>query len=124
MDINPTDEASCLRIYHDISPDLENDLDVTKLLTVLGHMPFMVTLMAKLGVDSQSSAKYGKLKYLLDAWSKSGPDILSNDPEQSMNQSIWLFVESDIVKWNPNAILLLAILSLLPAGTTKKNLHW
>ena len=63
-------------------------------------------------------------KELLDAWSKSGPDILSNYPEQSMNRSIWLSVESDIVKRNPNAILLLSILSLLPAGTTKENLHW
>ena len=119
MDINPTDEAACLRIYHDINPDSENDPDVVRLLTALGHMPFAVTLMAKLGVESQSSAKY-----LLDAWSESGPDILSNDPEQSMNRSIQLSVESDVVKRNPNAILLLAILSLLPAGTTKENLHW
>ena len=35
-----------------------------------------------------------------------------------------LSVESDYVKQNPNAILLLAILSLLPAGTTKENLQW
>ena len=75
--------------------------------------------MAKLGVESQSSAKD-----LFDAWSKSGPDMLSNDPEQSMDQSIRLSVESDLVKRNPNAILLLAILSLLPAGSTKENLRW
>ena len=41
-----------------------------------------------------------------------------------MNRSIGLSVESDLVKRNPNAVLLLAILSLLPAGTTKENLHW
>ena len=41
-----------------------------------------------------------------------------------MNSSIRLPVESDLVKRNPNAIALLAILSLLPAGTTKENLHW
>jgi hypothetical protein len=28
------------------------------------------------------------------------------------------------MKRNPNAILLLAIISLLPAGTTKENLRW
>ena len=118
-DIESTDEAACLRIYHDIHPDSTNDPDVARLLTALGRMPFAVTLMAKLGVESQSSAKE-----LLDAWSKSGPDMLSNDPEQSMDQSIRLSVESDLVKRNPNAVLLLAILSLLPAGTTKENLRW
>ena len=117
--IESTDEAACLRIYHDINPDSENDPDVARLLTALGRMPFAITLMAKLGVESQSSAKV-----LLDAWSESGPDLLSNDPEQSMNRSIGLSVESDLVQRNPNAIFLLAILSLLPAGTTKENLHW
>ena len=75
--------------------------------------------MAKLGVEGQSTAKD-----LLDAWSESGPDILSSDPEQGMNRSIRLSVESDLVKRNPNSILLLAILSLLPAGTIKEILHW
>jgi tetratricopeptide (TPR) repeat protein len=41
-----------------------------------------------------------------------------------MNRSIRLSVESDLMKRNPNAITLLAILSLLPAGTTKENLRW
>ena len=118
-DIKSTDEAACLRIYHDINPDSKNDPDVARLLTALGRMPFAVTLMAKLGLESQSSAKD-----LLDAWSESGPDLLSNDPEQSMNRSIGLSVESDLVQRNPNAIFLLSILSLLPAGTTKDNLHW
>ena len=118
-DIKTTDEAACLRIYHDINPGSENDPDVARLLATLGHMPFAVTLMAKLGVEGQSTAKD-----LLDAWLKSGPDVFSDDLEQSMNHSIFLSVESDLVKRNPNAISLLAILSLLPAGTTKENLHW
>ena len=118
-EIESTDEAACLRIYHDIYPDSKNDPDVARLLTALGRMPFAVTLMAKLGVESQSSAKE-----LLEAWSESGPDLLSNDPDQNMNRSIRLSVESDLIKRNPNAFLLLAILSLLPAGTTKENLRW
>ena len=118
-DIESTDEESCLRIYHDINPDSKNDPDVPRLLTTLGRMPFAITLMAKLGVESQWSAKA-----LLDAWSESGPDMLSNDPEQNMNRSIGLSVESALVKRSPNALLLLAILSLLPAGTTDEKLHW
>jgi hypothetical protein len=66
-DINSTDEAACLRTYvrtyHDINPDSKNDLDFTRLLSALGHTPFVVTLMAKLGVESQLSTK---------AWSESG----------------------------------------------------
>jgi hypothetical protein len=117
--IQPTDEEACLRIYHDINPSSKNDSDVGRLLTVLGHMPFAVTLMANLGMEAMSTAKE-----LLDAWFESGPDILSDKPKQSMNRSISLSVESDLVRQNPNAIFLLAILSLLPAGTTKENLRW
>ena len=54
--------------------------------------------MANLGVESRSSATD-----LLDAWSESGLDILSNDPEQSMNRSIGLSVDSGLVKRNSNA---------------------
>jgi len=118
-DIETTDEAASLRVYHNINPGSEKDPDVPRLLATLGHMPFAVTLMAKLGVESRSTAKD-----LLDAWFESGPDILSNNPEESMNRSILLSVESDLMKRNPNATLLLAVLSLLPAGTTKTNLHW
>jgi tetratricopeptide (TPR) repeat protein len=121
MNMQPTDEEACLRIYHDNNPDSKDDPDVPRLLAVLGHMPFAVTLMANLGMDGRSTAKE-----LLDAWLESGPDMLSDGfkPEQSMNRSISLSVESNLVKRNPNAITLLAILSLLPAGTTKKNLRW
>jgi hypothetical protein len=118
-DIRPTDEMACLRIYHDINPDSESDPDVRRLLSVLGHMPFAVTLMANLGKRGESTAKE-----LLDAWSKFGPDILPGEHEQSMNQSISFSVDSDHVQRNPNALLLLKILSLLPAGTTKENLRW
>ena len=118
-DIESTDEAACLRIYYDINPDSKNDRDVAKLVSALGRMPFAITLMANLGAESGSSAKD-----LLDSWSESGTKILSNDPEQSMDQSIRLSVESDLVQRNPDAVLLLAILSLLPAGTTNESLRW
>jgi hypothetical protein len=122
--IEPTNEEACFRIYHDNNPSSKDDPDVGRLLAVLGYMPFAVTLMAKLGREGKSTAKE-----LLDAWLESGPDILSDRPEESMNRSmnrsISLSVECDLVKQNPiNAIALLAILSLLPAGTTRQNLRW
>ena len=116
--ILPTDEAACLRIYHSIYPDSENDCDVGRLLHVLGYMPFAVTLMARLAKEGQSTAVE-----LLLAWSKDGPDILP-DHEQSINRSISLSVDSYLMKQNPQALLLLKILSCLPAGTTKATLRW
>ena len=95
-DIESTDEESCLRIYHDINSNSKNDPDVSKLLSALGRMSFAVTLMANLGAETRSSAKD-----LLDAWSESGPDLLSNDPERSMNRSIGLLSRVTLLSGTP-----------------------
>jgi hypothetical protein len=118
-DIRPADEAACLRIYHSIYPDSESDSDVGELLRVLGYMPFAVTLMARLAKEGRSTAKE-----LLSAWSEYGPDIFPDHHEQSMNRSISLSVDSYLMKQNPQALLLLKILSCLPAGTPKATLRW
>jgi len=119
--IQPTDEAACSRIFHDINPSSQDDPDVDRLLAALGHMPFAVTLMANLGKRGKFTAQK-----LLEMWYTSGTDILSvtNSPETNMNRSISLSVDSEFVKKDPDALVLLAILSLLPAGTTKQNLRW
>ena len=118
-DIQPTDEASCLLIYRSIYPESEDDSDVGRLLEILGHMPFAITLMARLAKEGQSTAKE-----LILAWSKNGPDILPKHHEQNMNRSIRLSIDSNLMKQNPQALLLLNILSCLPAGTTKAALRW
>ena len=116
--IEPADEAACLRIFQEISPTSVDDHNVGRLLNALGRMPFAVALMANLAKEGQSTAEE-----LLSAWSESGPDVISDNPEKSMNQSIKLSVDSPLVQHNNNAVLLLSILSLLPEGTTKKNLR-
>ena len=118
-DIRPTDEAASLRIYNSIYPNSENDRDVGSLLRILGHMPFAVTLMARLAKEGRSTAEE-----LLSAWSEYGPDILPDHHEQNMNRSISLSVDSYLVRQNPQALLLLKILSCLPAGTAKATLCW
>jgi len=117
--IQPPDEAACCRIFHDINPSSKNDPDVDRLLAALGHMPLAITLMANLGKRRKSTAKE-----LLETWYTSGTDMLSvtNSPEKSMNRSISLSADSEFVKQDPDALVLLAILSLLPAGTTKQNI--
>ena len=118
-EIQPTDEAACFRIYRSIYPGSENDPDVGRLLGILGHMPFAITLMARLAKEGLSTAKE-----LVLAWSENGPDILPKHHEQNMNRSISLSVDSNLMKQNPQALLLLNILSCLPAGTTKAALRW
>ena len=69
--IGPTDEAACLRIYHNICRGSENDGDVVRLVRVLGCMPFAVTLMARLAEESWKTPA----KELLLAWTEHGFDI-------------------------------------------------
>ena len=118
-EIQPADEGACLCIYRSIYPDSENDPDVGRLLGMLGHMPFAVTLMARLAKEGLSTAKE-----LILAWSANGPDILPDHHEQNMNRSISLSVDSNLMKQNPQALLLLNVLSCLPAGTSKSTLRW
>jgi tetratricopeptide (TPR) repeat protein len=119
--IQPINEAASYHIFLDINPNSKDDPDVGCLLAVLGHMPFAITLMANLGKRGKSTAKE-----LLNTWYISGTNMLSatNSPERSINQSISLSVDSEFVKQDPDALLLLAILSMLPAGTTRQNLCW
>ena len=118
-EIQPTDENASLAIYRNIYPDSKNDPDVGRLLGVLGHMPFAVTLMARLGKEGLSTANE-----LILAWSKKGTDILPEHYEQNINRTISLSIDSNLMKKNPQARALLDILSFLPAGTTKATLRW
>ncbi|KAJ3514813.1 hypothetical protein NLJ89_g2145 [Agrocybe chaxingu] len=117
----PTDEQACRQTFVDINPRAKSDPDLDKLLSTLGYMPFAVTLMAKLGKETQASASD-----LLHEWSRAGTDMISptSVPEKSMNRSISLSVDSSLVKQDPDALTILATLSLLPAGTTKDRLSW
>ena len=92
------------------------DPDIGRLVAALEYTPFAVTLMANLGKRGRLTAKP-----LLDDWNKSG--TIMNLLEIDMNRSISLSVDSDLVKQDHDAVLLLAILSLLPAGRTRQNLR-
>ena len=82
-------------------------------------MPFAVTIMVRLAKEGQSTAKE-----LIVAWSENGSDILPDHHEQNINRSISLSIDSNLMKQNPQARLLLNILSCLPAGTLKAALRW
>ena len=115
------DEKPSRSIFHEIDPQSKDDPDVDGLLAAVGRMPFAVTLMAKLGKKARSSAKE-----LLAEWLQAGTDIISNptSTEENMNRTISLSVDRNFVQQDRDALRLLETLSLLPAGTSKVNLHW
>ncbi|KIJ33217.1 hypothetical protein M422DRAFT_52544 [Sphaerobolus stellatus SS14] len=84
-------------------------------------MHFAVTPMAKLAREPKTNTKE-----LLDEWERAGTGMLSgsDDRERSMNRSNSLSVDSKLVKQDPDTLPLLAVLSMLPAGTTRNHLHW
>ena len=117
-----TDKDASFRICQRFNPHWKMDPDLDRLLDAVGCIPFAVTLMASRGRESESSPKQ-----LLKEWTQLGTDMWSPDGslESGMNKSISLSVDSNFVKSNPDAIDLLAILSLLPAGTTRERLvYW
>ena len=120
--IPATDKNACRRICQRINPCWNSDPDIDQLVDAVGCMPFAVTLMASRGRKSGWSAGA-----LLDEWRHRGTDMWSPDGsvETGMNKCISLSVDSDFVRSDPNALYLLATLSMLPAGTMRKNLiYW
>jgi len=112
-------EASRL-IFHDVYPDSKEDPDVDALIAAVGHMPYAVVLMAKSGETCDFTAKM-----LLEEWKQAGTKMISHSgsPEEDMNRSIGLSVNRHFVQQNPDALLLLQILALLPVGTSMDNLR-
>jgi len=120
--IPAADKNACQRICRRINPLWNSDPDIDQLVGAVGCMPFAVTLMASRGRESGCSAKE-----LLDEWTELGTDMWSPDGslESGMSKTISLSVDSNFVKSDPDALYLLATLSMLPAGTTRKNLiYW
>lgn len=120
-DLPPVDIDACCSIFTTICPSVKGDPNLEGLIKALYCMPFAVTLMASLGNELQLTAGD-----LLQEWHRVGTGMISHSlfREGSMDKSISLSVDSRLVAQNPDALTLLAVLSLLPAGTTNKNLDW
>jgi tetratricopeptide (TPR) repeat protein len=117
----PVDMDACCSIFTTICPSIKGDPNLEDLIKALYCMPFAVTLMASLGNELQLTAGD-----LLQEWHRVGTGMISHSEfrEGSMDKSISLSVDSKLVTQNPDALTLLAVLSMLPAGTTNKNLDW
>ncbi|KAK6977028.1 hypothetical protein R3P38DRAFT_553526 [Favolaschia claudopus] len=98
---------------------MEDGKELDDFLASIGYMPLAITLAAASG---------GRLRVspadLLRDWRTAGIGILSGHEILSMDETIRVSMERGVVQSNPDALTLLAILSMLPAGTTGKNLRW
>jgi tetratricopeptide (TPR) repeat protein len=93
------------QLYTHIHPEAALDGSLDQLLTTLGGMPLVITLLAQLGRDS------GDLPaQLLQVWNK-GTDIADS--------AIDLSIKSNRMGANPDARTLLAILSCVPGGVQR-----
>ena len=104
------------QIYTAIDPRACNDPKLDELLQALGHLPYAVTLMATLGKRSLSSPER-----LLERWNEKGTDMLSK-AQGGMDHSIELSLQ--FVADSPDAIMLLQVLSMLPAGLDHSHLDF
>ncbi|KAK7000495.1 hypothetical protein R3P38DRAFT_3617525 [Favolaschia claudopus] len=88
-------------------------------LASIGRIPLAIALAATSGGRLRTSPSH-----LLQDWGTSGTGMMSEKEKLGMNHTIRLSLNNSSVKVNPEALKLLAILSLLPAGTIGNNLDW
>ncbi|KAK7062371.1 hypothetical protein R3P38DRAFT_3303306 [Favolaschia claudopus] len=97
----------------------EDQRELDEFLASIGHMPLAITLAAAIG---------GRLRVspaeLLRDWRTAGIGIMSGHETLSMDETIRVSMERGVVRSNPDAMTVLAVLSMLPAGTTGDNLRW
>ncbi|KAK7013096.1 hypothetical protein R3P38DRAFT_3278317 [Favolaschia claudopus] len=97
----------------------EDERELDEFLTSIGHMPLAITLAAASGGRMRVSPAE-----LLRDWRTAGIGILSGHETLSMDETIRVSMERGVVRSNPDAMTVLAVLSMLPAGTTGGNLRW
>ncbi len=117
--LGTVDTKSSKDIYCDIHPAAKGKPMLDELLEELGHAPFAIQLLARLGNSSKSEPEA-----LLKDWREDGPGILPLDGEMEdkISRSIRLSLTRKTIVKNEPANTLLATLAMLPAGTTHTRL--
>ncbi|KAJ6551852.1 hypothetical protein B0H19DRAFT_1073485 [Mycena capillaripes] len=109
------DRIAAIAAFKKIYPGVADDgPKLDELLDAIDRIPLAIVLMANAGKHLRLSPEY-----LLDQWKKTGTGMISN-----MDRTIAMSVNREFVASNPEASTLLAVLSMLPAGTTGSNLAW
>ncbi|KAF9059219.1 hypothetical protein BDP27DRAFT_1431637 [Rhodocollybia butyracea] len=117
--LDAVDKEASACIYAEIHSTGSKDPGLSSLLDEVGHMPLATTLMAKLGQTTGYSPAE-----LLELYKDAGTALLNlgEESQRSMDICINLSIKSQPMIDSPGADKILAILALLPAGTTSKAL--
>ncbi|KAJ6627964.1 hypothetical protein B0H10DRAFT_2210059 [Mycena sp. CBHHK59/15] len=113
-DLLSLDVAAARDTFKDRYPSAADKPKLDELLESVGFEPLAITLLAASGDTSQASPED-----LLEEWGKAGTGIITD-----MDRTISMSVNRENMRLNPEAGTLLAILSMLPAGTTGNSLRW
>ncbi|KAJ6536158.1 hypothetical protein B0H19DRAFT_1038559 [Mycena capillaripes] len=112
--LDSLDAAAAREVFNRLYPEAADAPKVKELLDAVDRIPLAITLMAADAQESQTSPEH-----LLQEWRSMGGPMIAD-----MDQTIGRSVNRRVIKSNPEALPLLAILSMLPAGTTGDNLRW
>ncbi|KAG8916978.1 hypothetical protein FRC02_003438 [Tulasnella sp. 418] len=107
------DLAAAREAFLRLCPGAADDEELDTLLIELDCMPLAITLMAKLGQGGESPSD------LLLQWRSERTGLLSQpggDRRNSIDVSIKLSLDSHLMRATPDAVRLLSVLAMLPAG--------
>ncbi|KAF8178077.1 hypothetical protein K438DRAFT_1844515 [Mycena galopus ATCC 62051] len=117
-ELDSLDTGAARETFKELYPDAAAE-KLDELLKTVDCMPLAIHLIAVEGRRSKSSPEE-----LLDQWGKTGTEMISTGSSKNMDRTISMSMNRDIMKNNPSALKLLAIVSMLPAGTTGHDLQW
>ncbi|KAF8208369.1 hypothetical protein K438DRAFT_1575039 [Mycena galopus ATCC 62051] len=117
-ELDSLDTGAARETFKELYPNAAAE-KLDELLEAVDCMPLAIHLMAVEGRRSKASPEE-----LLDQWGQTGTEMISTGSSKNMDRTISMSMNRDIIKNNPTALKLLAIVSLLPAGTTGDHLQW
>ncbi|KAG8940031.1 hypothetical protein FRC03_005821, partial [Tulasnella sp. 419] len=110
LQMEPANEA-----FLRIAPEAAGDSEVNTLLRALDCVPLAVTLMARLAEAGEQPSE------LLTQWRSERTKLLDQpegDRRNSIEVSIKLSLDSRLMRSNPDAVALLSVIAVLPAGAS------
>ncbi|KAJ7436117.1 hypothetical protein FB451DRAFT_1455156 [Mycena latifolia] len=110
--VPPLNPVAARETFKAIYPDAAVE-KLDELLEAVGHVPLAITLMAADGKHLKVSPEE-----LLEEW-KQTSGLASN-----VDRIIGMSMNREVTRKNPQVFALLAVIAMLPAGTSGNNLRW
>ncbi|KAJ7581616.1 hypothetical protein C8J56DRAFT_957848 [Mycena floridula] len=122
MRIKPLELEPSRCLYTEIDTKATDDPKLSELLEMVGNMPLAVKLMARQGKSTGCTVEELMKSYLKIGTAMLGPSE-GSDPQNSVSISISMSLNNPRIKLEPNAVVLLSRISLLPTGSSFQTLE-